>query len=299
MNSWFFDEKIAAKQLKIASVTMQCDLDPEVNRKRIIDWIRKVKLSHPDVELILFGETVLGWYARHNREASKAYHQSIAETIPGETTELMSKTAIANNIFISFGMSEKSADDVFNTQVLIDPEGKIAANHRKFNLMESSAVFSPGKIPVTMVDIQGIRTGIIVCSDIQSPLVRKELSAQKPELILGGLASPDDPNFFISGMIVKMFDAWVVTANRYGGEEIYFFDGNMVIGDPLGRLRLKTMGVEQFEYYQLKFVTEQHPLMLRIRRVYVGASLILHCAKNLGMMLAPLKDKIKASKNRK
>jgi predicted amidohydrolase len=289
--SWLYDETKAEKHLKVASVTMRCDLRPEVNRDRMRDWIQRVKLAHPDVQLVLFGETVLGRYAV--RGGSKEYHQRIAEPIPGETTELMRGIAREQDIYLSFGISERCEEDVFNTQVLIDPNGDVIARHRKYHLMESAGVFKAGDVPVTMVDINGVRTGIIVCSDIQSPIVRKELSNRKPELILGGLASPDDPKFFISGMIAKMFDAWIVTANRYGDEDIYIFDGNIVIGDPLGRLRVKTMGKDGFVFYQLNFVPDPSRLRKAVRRIYVGASLIPHFASNLGMMLASIKDRIK------
>jgi len=45
-----------------------------------------VKQAHPDMEHILFGETILGWDTKKGKTA--AYHQRIAETIPGETTRI-------------------------------------------------------------------------------------------------------------------------------------------------------------------------------------------------------------------
>jgi len=273
----------ASKHLKIASVTMQCDLEPERNRERMVAIISDVVSQYPDVELILFGETILGWYAR--RRGSKEYHISIAETIPGKTTGMMSTLAEENSVFISFGMTESCQGDLFNTQVLISPEGEIVATHRKYHLMESAGIFKPGIVPVTIIEINGIRTGIIICSDIQSTDVRKALKTQKVQLILGGLASPDDPNFFISGMIAKMFDAWIVTANRYGEEDGYRYDGNMVIGTPLGYLHRTAVGKEQFLYEDLFFVIDQTALKTVLRRTYVWLSFIPYLTRNLVMVL--------------
>jgi predicted amidohydrolase len=281
--TFLYPKTNASKQLKIACVTMQCDLEPERNRERMVALIADVIRKYPDVELILFGEAILGWYARHS--GTKAYQNSIAETIPGNITRMISALAEENSVFISFGMTESCKGDIYNTQVLISPEGKIVAAHRKYHLMESAEIFKPGGLPVTIVEINGIRTGIIVCSDIQSTDVRKALKTQKVELILGGLASPSDPNFFISGMIAKMFDAWVVTANRYGDEEGYHYDGNMVIGNPLGYLQSTAVGKEQYLYEDLFFVLDEPALKIMLRRTYVWLSFIPYLARKLVVML--------------
>lgn len=291
LNSWLYDERKTTKRLKIASVTIQCDLEPEKNRAHLVEWVTIVLDTQPDVELILFGETITGWYAR--RDSLKAYHQSIAETIPGETTRVMSELARENGIYLSFGMTETNAGEIYNTQVLINPQGEIEAVHRKFHLMESSTVFKPGKIPLTVADISGVCAGIIVCSDIQNAAVRKELKNQKVDLILGGLANPKDPNFFVSGMIAKMFDAWIVTANRYGDEEGFIYEGDMIIGDPSGRLYQKTVGKEQFLYANLFFLKDEAPIKKILRRVWVGFSFIPYLLSHSGMFLQPIKARLR------
>lgn len=290
--SFLYSEQAATKRLKVASVTMQCDLEPDRNRKRMAALVATVISQHPGVELVLFGETILGWYAK--RDGSKEYHQRIAETIPGETTQLMSALARENEIYLSFGISEICEGEIYNTQVLINPQGEIVAAHRKYHLMEGTAVFQPGKVPVTVVDINNIRTGLIVCSDIQSAVVRKELKTKEVELILGGLANPRDPNFFVSGMIVKMFDAWVVTANRYGEENGSVYEGDMVVGDPLGRLRRTAVGKEQFMYEDLFFVTNESSLKKRLRRFFVGLSFILYLLSNIGVIVQPIVAKFRS-----
>ncbi len=282
-SGWLYDEDNSVKRLKVASISMQVDLSPEVNRQKMIAMLQTVRQAHPDVEVILFGETILGWYARKTDTA--AYHQNIAESIPGETTALMSGLAKEYGIYISFGMSEASGGKVYNSQVLIDPNGEIIAVHRKVNL-QGSKVFSPGDELVTMADINGIRTAIIICSDIQDSKVRSRLIAEKPELILGSLANPSDKGWFVSGMIAKMFDAWVVTANRYGAEDRFTFDGQMIVSDPLGDLRVKTKDQEQFVYYDIGFSADRSPAVKILRRAYVGLSMGAHFIKGIGLLFS-------------
>jgi hypothetical protein len=85
-HQFLYAESKASRHLKIANVAMQCSLDPRVNRAKIVAMIHAIKQAHPEVELILFGETILDWYSK--RGESKEYHRSIAEPIPGKTTQL-------------------------------------------------------------------------------------------------------------------------------------------------------------------------------------------------------------------
>jgi predicted amidohydrolase len=285
--NWLYKVGEVTNHLKIASITMQCDLEPDVNREKMAAIVIDILSTHPDVELILFGETILGWYAV--RGSSREYHQRIAETIPGDTSQLMSSLAKENGVYLSFGMTEACDGEIYNSQVLINHLGEIAAVHRKFHLMESASIFKAGKVPATVVEINGIRTGIIVCSDIQSAIVRKALKTGKVELILGGLANPRDPNFFVSGMIAKLFDAWIATANRYGDENGFNYEGDMVIGDPLGRLRHTGVGSEQFLYAELFFMSDESFIKRALRRSYVGLSFIPYLLRNLGVIIRQIK----------
>ena len=60
--AFLYNERCAAKRLKIASVAMSCDRQPDVNRARIAGTIEAIMQANPDVELIFFGEMTLGWY---------------------------------------------------------------------------------------------------------------------------------------------------------------------------------------------------------------------------------------------
>lgn len=274
---FIYNEEQATKQLNIASVTMQCDLSPQANREKMAAFIKEIMVAHPGVDLIAFGETILGWYAK--KGGSKEYHLSIAESIPGETTDLMSDFAKENNIHLSFGLSELRKDKLHNTQVLIDPTGELRAIHRKFYPM--GTVFQPGTVPVTFTSINGIRVGILVCSDIQNAEVRKAIRHEKPELVIGSLASPNDPGFVISEGIAKMLGAWIVTANRYGDEEVQFFDGSMVVCDPWGDLRASARDKEQYLYYEMRFPEWRSWLQQTAQDIIRFISLIVFSLKNI------------------
>jgi predicted amidohydrolase len=92
-----YNEQSAAKHLKIASVAMHCDREPDVNRSRIASTIKTIMQANPDVELIFFGEMTLGWY---NPGRFPEYHRSISESIPGETTQMLASLALDYKVYI-------------------------------------------------------------------------------------------------------------------------------------------------------------------------------------------------------
>jgi hypothetical protein len=57
-----WDDSAATVFLGIAAVCMECDRDPDVNRAAMEQYIETIKGDHPDVRLVLFSETNLGWY---------------------------------------------------------------------------------------------------------------------------------------------------------------------------------------------------------------------------------------------
>ena len=71
------------RHLNVASVAMQCDKDPGKNLSKLQDFVDRICSENPDVELIVFGEMILGWY--EDPENQRSYQESLAETIPGPT----------------------------------------------------------------------------------------------------------------------------------------------------------------------------------------------------------------------
>ena len=132
---------------------MQCDIDPGINRIKMIRMVENILKEDPLVELIFFGEVILSWY---NPGKRPELHQQTAETIPGDTTQAFCSAGSKTRNLLCFGMSEKSDQDIYNTQVLINPRGEVQATHRKRRLKEST--YQSGKQMFTLTEIKGIKT---------------------------------------------------------------------------------------------------------------------------------------------
>lgn len=293
--NWLYDEQNAGRQLTVATVALRCDLEPAVNRTRLASLTDEICAAQPGVELLFFGETILGWYDKG--VDSKRYHHQIAESIPGPTTEALAAVARRNGVYLCFGMNEQSPQGVHNTQVLLDPQGEIVALHRKVNLKDD--IFSPGRVPVTLTSIKGIKTAIIICYDMQSGTVVEALKKSAPELILFSLADDEDENWFAAGFGARMFDSWLVSANRYGQEGGHYWNGHLVISDPLGRLRVKTKEQEQVVSYTVRIADRRPGTSRALRRLLVRLSLLIHLLRNARIMLGFVRERLQVLRRRR
>lgn len=78
----------------------------------------------------------------------------------------------------------------------------------------------------------------------------------------------------------RMYDAWIVTAIRYGDEDGYYWNGHVVIPGTCGGLRATGQDREQVLVYELGFADSQSWLKRAIRNVWVKAPLALHVLRN-------------------
>ena len=295
LDSFLYNLNKSDVSLKVASVAMQCDPSPERNLETIKEYVTKIVTNHPEVELILFGEVILGWY--NYPEDNKGYHQRIAKSIPGRETDFVAELAKENEIMICFGMTESENGRIYNSQVFIDGTGNIIAVHRK-NYLRSS-VFVPGSTLLTIINIKTIKTGIIICYDIQNYRVSRELKKQRVDLILHSLADEEDPKAFGVGYNAKNYNAWIVSANRYGQEGKQFWNGHITISNPMGRICKRSEDSENYLYHEISVVKKQSWIRRRFRIIYLKISLTVHIIRHLNIALGFVGDKIRTKRKKK
>lgn len=91
------------------------------------------------------------------------------ETIPGSTTERFARVARRRKLYAHLNLYEKERDQIYNTAVLIGPDGKIVGKYRKVHLPPQERQFpSAGNgFPVFETDLGKI--GFSICYDIMFP----------------------------------------------------------------------------------------------------------------------------------
>lgn len=94
--------------------------------------------------------------------------------------------------------------------------------------------------------------------------------------------------------IKKVFDYWIITTNRYGEEDGYFYEGDMIISDPLGQLHRTAVGKVQFMCERLIFVINESAEKQTLRRINFGISFISFLLEHIGLKALSIWEKLKS-----
>ncbi|MFC2108680.1 carbon-nitrogen hydrolase family protein [Candidatus Bipolaricaulota bacterium] len=250
--------------MHVATVAMTPDLNPQVSRDRMKQIVEETVREHPDIQLILFGETILGWF--YKKDETLEYHQSIAETVPGPTTEHIAEMAKVNDVYISFGLSERADEKLYNTQVLVSPEGEILAKHRKFWIRNK--IFTPGDRQLTTAMVDGVKVAILICADARSLKLLRAIRREHVDIVLGSLADYAT-NVRFNQIIGTFYDAWTLVANRHNQEGSIYWPGLISITDPWARIRASGKGKEQVLVHRIP-ISSPNCVGRELRRVLVA-----------------------------
>lgn len=246
-----YDDNNAPKHLKVAAVSIQPDKsDKNVTLNTIKTMVEKIKLDHSDIQVIVFGELILEWY--YDDATKDQYQRLMSETIPGTSTDFIKNLAQTNNVNIVFGLTEldNSSNNLYNTQVLIRPNGELL-KYRKRNLNETdldNKMTAGNELVIT--EIEGIRVAMFICSDMQSDKITKEIADAKVDVILHSLTSSTDMNADISYVGLQM-NTWIVFANRFGTEGIFDYTGFIQLINPAGSVSERATGNNAYVYRNL------------------------------------------------
>ena len=145
------------REISIAVVQMDTKLgEPEANLAKMSDFVRKIT-SAQKVDIIVFPELATTGY-----EGGVKFTQ-LTQRVPGPSTNVMAQRANEMGIHISFGIASKERVEsiLFNSAVLVGPEGDVVTHYRKIHLKgEEQMLFRPGfrlepaETPVGMIGLQ-------------------------------------------------------------------------------------------------------------------------------------------------
>jgi predicted amidohydrolase len=174
-------------EIIIALAQILCiDGDHSGNFLRIENAI--IEAKDQKAEIIAFPESaIFGWI---NPEA-----HTRATEIPGADSEMLCQLAKKYKIHICIGLDEKANNQLFDSAILIDDEGKILLKHRKINvlpdLMSPSYAIGEG---VQAVDTKFGKIGVMICADSFQANLLEQMKLQKPDLMLipYGWAAPEN-----------------------------------------------------------------------------------------------------------
>ncbi|HEX5272721.1 MAG TPA: carbon-nitrogen hydrolase family protein [Gemmataceae bacterium] len=128
-------------------------------------------------DLVVLGETITYF------GLGKSFPE-VAEAIPGPSTEYFGGLAKKHDLYIVVGLVERSGHLVYNTAVLMGPDGKMVGKYRKTSLPrgEVEGGICPGS-DYPVFDTRFGRVGMMVCYDGFFPEVARQLTNHGAEVI--------------------------------------------------------------------------------------------------------------------
>ena len=144
------------------------------------------------------------------------------------------------------GFDERAGDRLYNSALLVGPQGYVG-RYRKLHLfMNEKDFFEPGDGGLPVFDIGACRLGMLVCFDWIFPEAWRVLALKGADvichpsnLVLPGLAQRAVPIRALTNRV------YVVTANRIGTEDDLTFTGMSTIANPNGDILTQASPTEE------------------------------------------------------
>ena len=220
--------------MKIAVAQIWCALgDLEANLSKVRDFSRRAKAA--GAELIVFPEMTDTGYAMPVIRKHASHWKT--GFMPG-----LQQIAANVSIAIVSGVSERDGSSIYNSQVLVDANGKIAAKYRKTHLyavrpVEEQTCFVPGD-EFESFELCGLKFGFSICYDLRFPELYRKLVIEKNVdafIISSAWPFPRVEHWRVLAQARAIENqAYVIASNRVGKDDELWFCGSSAIIDPRG-----------------------------------------------------------------
>lgn len=220
-------------------------LDPGENARRMSEIVRGAGAR--GVELIVFPELVNSGYFSPTGTAGfdpafREGYWSLAEPIPGPTTERLAAAAAEAGVHVTVGVLERDGEKVYNAMCLIGPDG-VVGSYRKVHLPVAEKHYFELGDEIPVFDTPLGRIGLSICFDGRFPELARTLALKGAEIICSGWAVLEWP-----GLIVKESQLhraytraqenglFYIACNRSGVEDQTTYTGHSAIAGPNGNI---------------------------------------------------------------
>ncbi len=166
--------------------------DAKATVNKMSDIAVNISRSFPWVNLVMFHELVVPGLVQFMTTEHPDTWKKNAEQIPGPLTERLCALARRTGQWLVPGsMYELDGDKLYNTAVVISPEGEIVAKYRKmFPWLPYESGTTPGE-EFCVFDVPDVgRFGLCICYDMWFPEVSRQLAWMGAEVILQPTLTP-------------------------------------------------------------------------------------------------------------
>jgi formamidase len=166
--------------------------DANATVDKMADIAMNIRDSFPWVQLVMFHELIVPGLVQFVTTESRDTWKKNAQPIPGPLSERLCDLARKTGQWLVPGsMYELDGDKLYNTALVISPQGEIVTKYRKmFPWLPYESSTSPGDSFCTF-DIPDVgRFGLCICYDMWFPEVSRSLTWMGAEVILQPTLTP-------------------------------------------------------------------------------------------------------------
>ncbi len=228
--------------MRIALVQQHATPDRKANRQRGLEAVDAA--ASRGAELICFAE--LAFDPFYPQEKAGVNALSLAEPIPGPTTDLFAKRAAELGVVIVLNLYEREGKLAFDASPVIDADGTLLGKTRMVHITDyewfhEKGYYAPGDRGAPVYDTAVGRIGVAICYDRHYPEYMRALTLSGAEIVLvpqAGAAGEWPEGLFEAEMQVAAFQNGYFTAlcNRVGPEPRVTFAGSSFVCAPDGRV---------------------------------------------------------------
>jgi len=173
--------------------------------------------------------------------ASRSDVTRLSEPVPsGPTCKAMAKLSRDTGASLVWGMPEVAGEHVFNSAVMVTPQGRFHVYHKAHLFVDEKDLFDPGDSAFPVFDLGPVKVGMLVCFDHFFPEAARSLALRGAQIICHPsslVLEYAHTNTITRAVENRVF--WIL-ANRTGSETLgaktLNFNGRSQIVAPDGRL---------------------------------------------------------------
>jgi predicted amidohydrolase len=161
--------------LALVQITNE-SLEPQHGRERSV--AAAAEAFARGAELVVLPELIVGGYRLD------ADHQAhVAEPLDGPTVQAWTQLARRHGGYIAGGFAERADASIYNTAVLVGPDG-LALHYRKLHLFRGERdIFAPGDVGLPVATTPLGRIGMCVCYDLRFVETLRVLALEGAQLV--------------------------------------------------------------------------------------------------------------------
>jgi N-carbamoylputrescine amidase len=241
------------KSVRVGLLQLACSADPAQNMQKTVEGVRK--LAQDGAQIVCLQELFRSLYFCDVEDYANF---TLAEAIPGPSTEVLSTLAKELGVVIIASLFEKRAEGLYhNTTAVLDADGTYLGKYRKMHIPDDPGYyekfyFTPGDLGYKVFKTKFGNLGVLICWDQWYPEAARITSLMGADILFYptaiGWHKDQDPQ-----TNQDQYQAWqtiqrshsvangvpVVSVNRVGIEGDMRFWGGSFVSNAFGRVEFQ------------------------------------------------------------